>query len=197
MTDSAREVTPAIFEHIEHYLGPVNAGFTENAIGEPSSFQVVRCTGRVKDTTFYCTLGLGSHPLCPSPSASPVRHELLIALPRYFGTLNIPSLLQQLGSIAIDRGKPYAEGELMLGKNPVFDQWPFRGFFVTHPCVIEDEAFAICTREDGRQVHFLWMVPLYRSEIDFARAHGPSRLEDLFIEKHVDLVNLSRKPAVD
>jgi hypothetical protein len=195
MTGPVRDETPVLFRHIERYLGPVNASWVETIDGKKCPFQVVRCTGRVEDTVFFCTLGLSDHPFPQHPSV--FRHELLIAVPRTFGTRNIPPLLQQLGMIALERNRPFFEGDVMLGKNPVFVEWPFRGFFASQPCVIEDEAFAECIREDGQRLRFVWMAPLYEEEIEFVRAYGLSRLEDLFIERHVDLVDLNRKPAVD
>ena len=195
MTTPAGDETPILFRHIERYLGPINASWMETIDGRKCPFQVVRCTGRVADTVFFSTLGLSGHSF-PHPSSA-FRHELVIAVPRTFGTRNVPPLLQQLGMIALERDRPFFEGDVMLGKNPVFAEWPFRGFLASHPCVIEDDAFADCTREDGQRVQFVWMAPLYQSEIEFVRAHGLSRLEERFIEKQIDLVDLNRQSAVD
>ena len=195
MTNRARNEAPALFQHVERYLGSVNASWVDTIEGKKCSFQIVRCTGRVADTVFFCTLGLSDHPFAHQPSA--FRHELLIAVPKTFGTRNVPPLLQQLGMIAIERSRPFFEGDVMLGKNPVFVEWPFRGFLASRPCVIEDDAFAECTREDGQRIHFVWMAPLYQEEIEFVREHGLGPLEDLFIEKRIDLVDLNRKPAVE
>jgi hypothetical protein len=193
------ESVPIIFDHIERYLGPVNASWMETLDGEKCPFQVVRCSHRVVDTTFFCTLGLGNHPFrdVPGPKSEPLRHELLMAVPNYFGTRNIPPLLQQLGTIALSRNKPFLKGEVIRGTNPVFTEWPFRGFYASHPCVIEDDAFAECVREDGQTVTFVWMAPVYQREIDFVKKYGSSRLEDMFIERSVDLVDLNRNSAVD
>lgn len=197
--DSEIDSFPAVFEHIERHLGQVNAYWTQTLDGSKCPFQVVRCTGGVLDTTFFCTLGLASHPFRASsdPAAPYHRQELLIAVPASFGTRNVPPLLQQLGIIALTRNRPFLRGEVMMGTVPVFSEWPFRGFYASHPCVIEDQAFARCTREDGEPVTFLWMAPLYQTEIDFLRTHGPHRLETLFATRSVDLVDLNRPPAVD
>jgi hypothetical protein len=195
LTNPVRDKTPILFRHVERYLGPINASWVDTIDGKKCPFQVVRCTGRVVDTVFFCTLGLSDHPFPNQPGA--FRHELVIAVPKTFGTRNTTPLLQQLGMAALNRNKPFREGDVMLGKNPVFHEWPFRGFLASHPCVIEDEAFARCTREDGQSLEFVWMAPLYQEEIEFVRAHGLSRLEDLFIAKRIDLVNLNRKPAVE
>ncbi len=195
MSNRVRNESPALFRHVERYLGSINASWVETIEGQRCPFQVVRCTGRVADTVFFCTLGLSSHPFPHHPAAA-FRHELMIAVPKTFGTRNVPPLLQQLGMIAIERSRPFFEGDVMLGKNPVFVEWPFRGFLASNPCVIEDEAFAECTREDGQRLQFVWMAPLYQEEIEFVRANGLSRLEDLFIAKGIDLVDLNRNPAV-
>jgi hypothetical protein len=190
---------PAIFKHVEQYLGQVNAYWTQTVEGESCPFQVVRCTGRVIDTLFFCTVGLSNRQFRDKrdPAAGPVRQELLIAVPTSFGTRNVPPLLQQLGMIALHRNRPFLRGEFMMGTDPVFSQWPFRGFYASRPCVIEDEAFAACAREDGEQVFFLWLVPLYEREIDFVRKHGHDRLEVFFAENNVDLVDLNRTSVID
>lgn len=199
VTGTEIQKTPLIFQHIERYLGTVNGSWMETLEGEKCPFQVVRCSGRVLHTTFFCTLGLASHPLRCQPrlDAALVRQELLMAIPRTFGTRNVPPLLQQLGAIALHRRRPFVHGEIIRGSNPVFVEWPFRGFYASHPCVIAQDEFAECVREDGERVSFIWMVPVYQSEIDFVREYGSSRLEDLFVEKQLDLVMLNRQPAVD
>jgi hypothetical protein len=197
--DAEIENIPAIFRHIERYLGQVNGYWTQTLEGDACLFQVVRCTGRVIDTTFFCTVGLGNHAFRDKddPAAAPLRHELLIAVPTSFGTRNIPPLLQQLGLIAVNRDRPFTRGEVMMGTNPVFTDWPFRGFYASHPCVIDDDAFAEFSREDGENVGFLWMAPLYPGEIDLVRKHGADRLETLFAERNADLVDLNRRPVAE
>jgi hypothetical protein len=76
-------------------------------------------------------------------------------------------------------------------------EWPFRGSFASLLCAIEDDSLAECTREDGQPIHFIWTAPLYESEIEFVRREGLSRLEDLFIQRRIDLVDLNRAPAVE
>lgn len=187
---------PAVFEHIERHLGQVNAYWNQTPEGSKCPFQVVRCAGAVLDTTFFCTLGMASHPFRAEGSTT-LRQELLIAVPGFFGTRNVPPLLQQLGLIALNRNRPFTRGEIMMGTLPVFSEWPFRGFYASHPFVIEDASFAECTREDGEQVGFVWLAPLYQTEIDFLRTNGPKRLETLFATRSIDLVDLNRAAAVD
>lgn len=188
---------PIIFDHIERYLGQVDGRWGNTADGDPSPFQVVRCAGRVIDTTFFCTLGLGNYPL---PNLRPVnkitRQEILIAVPEAFGTRNVPALLQQLGIIAIRRKRPLMRGEIMMGTNPVFSEWPFRGLYVSHPFVVGDNAFTECVREDGKHVQFAWLAPIHQQEIDYARKYGHAKLEALFAERAIDLVDLNRPPAI-
>ena len=190
---------PVTFEHIEHYLGQIDAYWTQTLEGDACPFQVVRSSGRIVDTTFFSTVGLGNHRFHHphDPAAGPFRHELFIAVPTSFGTRNVPPLLQQLGLIAVNRNRPFTHGELMVGTNPVFTGFPFRGFYACPPCVIDEDGFAECTREDGENVAFIWMAPLYESEIEFLRKNGPERLESIFALRNVDLVDLNRPQAVD
>ncbi|HEY2859721.1 MAG TPA: suppressor of fused domain protein [Terracidiphilus sp.] len=199
MTSFSAGDFPLVFDHIERYLGPVDNRWGDTAEGQRSPFQVLRCAGQVIDTTFFCTLGLGNHPMpnLHGPANGVTRHELLIAVPNAFGTRNVPVLLQQLGQIAIKRQRPFTRGEIVMGANPVFGDWPFRGLFASHPFVVGVDAFAECTREDGKHIRFLWLAPIHQREIDYARKHGHAKLEVLFAERNIDLVDLNRPPAVD
>jgi hypothetical protein len=84
-----------------------------------------------------------------------------------------------------------------MGTTPVFSGWPFRGLYASRPCVIDDQSFAEYRREDGQRVAFLWLAPVHTSEIDFVRKYGAPRLEALFADRNVDLVDLDRKSIVD
>jgi hypothetical protein len=191
---AVKKETPRILEHIERYLGPIQESWSSLPDGSVCEFQVVRCSGRVVETAFFCTLGLSAAAL---GRGMYVRQELLMAVPESFGERNVPTRVQQLGIIALKRKRPFARGEVVAGKNPLFARRPFRGFYASPPCVIAEDAFEVCAREDGQKVAFLWMVPVYQREMDFVRRYGFIRLEELFIERAMDLVDVDRESAVN
>lgn len=185
-----------LIDHIEEYLGPIKASWSLTHEGARAPFAVVRCSDLVDDTTVFCTLGLSDHSFEDSGiGRSPIRHELLIAVPESLGEMNVPALVQQLGMTTLSRNKPFLYGETIGGTYEVFAGRPFRGFGATFPVFIEDDGFEIYRRPDGANVVFVWMVPLCLVEIEFAREKGWSKFEDLILECDLDLVDLDRRCA--
>jgi hypothetical protein len=179
--------------HMEHYLGGIETSWISGSDGERLPFQVVKCSGEIEDTAVFCTLGLSDHPFSRSDrDAPPIRHELLIAVTKSFGEENCPALLQQLGLASLSRNEAFLHGEVIGGTHEVFKGRPFRGFWAVPPVFVEEDAFAVYKRDDGQEVVFAWMVPLWKEEIDFVRKHGWTKLEDEVIAKDVDLVELNR-----
>ena len=189
----------SIIDHFERFLGPIQESWQLMQDGEKCPFQVVRCTGRVENTSIFCTLGLGNHSFKETLdlTGQPVRHELLIAIPESFGTGTIPALVQQLGVISLERHKAFLRGEVIGGSHFVFSGLQFRGFYASTPSFVEGDDFDIYVRQDGQPVVMIWMIPVYEREIEFIRTQGWNRFEDLIIMKNLDPVELLRKEAVD
>jgi hypothetical protein len=183
-----------MIQHMEAYLGPIRESWRSTPDGEEVPFQIVRCEGGVEDTRVFCTLGLSNHAFKETPSAAgvPIRHELLIAVRESDSNKNVPTLVQQLGLIALSRHRAFLQGEVIGGTHPAFVNGPFRGFGASFPSFISEDEFSVFKRTDGQEVVFVWMIPLYREEIDFVRKEGWSRFEDLVIEKGLDLVEIAR-----
>jgi hypothetical protein len=183
-------------DHIEEYLGPVKASWSLTHEGAQAPFKVVRCSDLIDGTNVFCTFGLSNHAFKEvSIGGSPIRHELLIAVPEALGDLTFPAIVQQLGMMTLSRNKPFLFGETIGGTHEVFAGRPFRGFGATSPVFIEGDGFEVFKRADGADVVFVWMVPLCKVEIEFAREKGWSKLEDLIIESDLDLVELDRRCA--
>jgi hypothetical protein len=183
-----------MIQHMETYLGPIQESWKSTPEGEETLFQIVRCEGEIEDTRVFCTLGLSNHAFKETPNrvGVPIRHELLIAVPESDGHKTLPTLVQQLGLIALRRDRAFLHGEVIGGTYPVFVGESFRGFGASSPSFVSADEFSIYRRADGQEVVFVWMIPLYGEEISFVREEGWSRFEDLVIEKGVDLVELAR-----
>jgi hypothetical protein len=188
-----------LVDHIESYLGPIQESWHSMPDGEECPFRIVRCSGAIDNTSVFCTFGLQNHAFKDTPNliGKPIRHELLIAVPEVLGNRNIPALVQQLGLIALRRHKPFLRGEVIGGSHKPFPGMPFVGFYSSSPTFLKNDEFQVYERGDGSQVVFVWLIPIYESEIDLVRARGWNSLEDLFVEKCVDLVELSRESVVD
>ncbi len=63
------------------------------------------------------------------------------------------------------------------------------------PPVVFAPGFATFRRPDQKAVELLWMVPLHKSEADYADKHGPKKLMDRLTELKVDIMALDRPPA--
>jgi hypothetical protein len=183
-----------MIQHMEAYLGPIRQSWRSTPDGEELQFQIVRCEGGIEGTRVFCTLGLSNHAFKETPSAAgvPIRQELLIAVPESDDHRNLPTLVQQLGLIALSRHTAFLQGEVIGGTYPVFADRLFRGFGASFPCFVSADEFTVYKLADGQEVVFVWMIPLYREEIDFVRTEGWSRFEDLAVEKGIDLVELVR-----
>jgi hypothetical protein len=120
----------------------------------------------------------------------------LIAVPESDSNKNVPTIVQQLGLIALARHTAFLQGEVIGGTHPVFVNGPFRGFGASLPGFVSDDRFSVYKRADGQEVVFVWMIPLYREEIDFIRTEGWSRFEDLAVEKGTDFVELVRESLI-
>jgi hypothetical protein len=47
-----------------------------------------------------------------------------------------------------------------------------------------------------RKVAWLLAIPVSKAETEFAQSHGPDKLEDLFVEKGIDIYDLNRASVV-
>jgi hypothetical protein len=188
-----------ITEHIERFFGRVQSSWHLLPDGETCPFQILKCSGDIEETTVFCALGLSNHPFKESPNQAgePIRHELLIAVPESFEGKTVPALLQQLGMLSLHRHRAFLRGDVIGGNNPVFAGHRFRGFYSSNPTFLSSDDAGESKRADGNAVIFVWMIPVFEEEIEFARTTGWSKLEDRFVEKELDLVELDRVSAVE
>lgn len=121
-----------------------------------------------------------------------MRQELIIAVPDSFGNRNIPALLQQLGLTALAHNCAFLRGEVIAKAHPVFLNLQFFGFVAAQPAFAEDDEFAEYMTEDGRSIVLVWMIPIFRNEIEFIRNQGWDRFESEVIQGGADLVELDR-----
>jgi Suppressor of fused protein (SUFU) len=186
----------SLIDHIEHFLGAIEGGWTRSPLGEKLGFQVVKCAGgQVEQAHAFCTVGLSKRPLQSRVSEKLIRHELFILVPETFGDQNIPAVLQQLGSAVLTHESPFLCGEVIERANPIFRDKPFYAFVAAVPVLLPD-AFATYTDELGNEIVFVWMVPLTKAEINFVREESWGKLEDIFISHSADLLDVDRSSAV-
>lgn len=55
--------------------------------------------------------------------------------------------------------------------------------------------FSSCTREGGTDVVFVWLIPISRSEAQYAGTHGWHAFEDRLAGTDADLTDVDRAPS--
>lgn len=188
----------SLISHIENYLGKIERACTRTSEGKDLSFHILKCTeGQVSDTKAFCTIRLGSHCLPSKTSDKVIHHELVMMVPSIFPDSNIPALLQQLGSFAIQRNSAYLRGEVVGGteSGAIFKDKPFTAFYVATPNALPEQ-FATYPCKDGQSLVFAWLIPITTSEAHFVRTHGWEKFEDLLADRNADMVDLRRSSYV-
>jgi hypothetical protein len=181
---------PSLIAHIESYLGIVQEGWEISG-----RLQVVRCSnGCLPDVNSFCTVGMSDYPLKSRVSDKTIFHELLLmcydpAPP------NLSAILEQLTLAALTHHSAYLAGEVIERENPIVPGSQTRAFCAIPPSLLPD-SFAVFDFEEGKSTVFVWMAPVTREEAQFIREHGWTEMEDIFIDKDTDLLDLHRASAV-
>jgi hypothetical protein len=98
-----------------------------------------------------------------------------------------------LATVALDSattGRAIARGEVEGPAGPLFDGSRLEALYASLPAYFPD-AFAVCEQSEP-PTHFLWMIPITRTEAAFVKSHGWSRFEDLLVKFDPDLLDLNR-----
>lgn len=111
-----------------------------------------------------------------SPWESAIHIETLAVLGFYHRTNRLYP-----GSI-VDIGREWIEGSGM------------DHFLVSIPYPYGPD-FEYCWVNDEKKIRFLWLVPIYASEAEYAQQHGVEALEERFDEQQIDVVDASREPV--
>ena len=181
-----------VIEHIERYLGKIQHGWTKSSTGALVPFKVVACKdGAIKGVTTFVTLGLSDVELASAVSEKLIRQELLIAVRSDDETKGVPSILQQIGSQALQKGSAYLRGDVIGPRGPLFEGSRLHALYSTLP-VYYPQPFGTCVGPDGNHIVMTWMVPITTSEAEYIRKHGWSKFEDCLERRNPDLLDLER-----
>lgn len=182
----------SLIEHYEQYVGTVQHGWSRSADGIAMPFHVVECRGSAfQGVSIFATAGMSEFELGSAASSKVIRQELLLAVPTGFGARNIPGLLQQIGTEAIDRGLAYLRGNVIGPRGDLFEGKAFQAIYVTIP-VYFPEALRTFKGDDGQSIVIAWLVPITQSENFYVREHGWEAFENLFERNNPNLFDLDR-----
>jgi len=182
----------SLIDHPEHYLGEIEAGWSQNADGNKMPFQVARFPwGSGSATVSFATVGLSRHPL-RSGSGKDIRHELLMIVPDGLRDGPIPGLLQQIGTEALAADKPLLRGDVIGPRGELIAGSMMEAVYAAIPVYLPDD-FAVYKGE-GEQVAVVWLVPISAREARYVKTRGWNEFEDLLVENDPDLTDVFRVP---
>jgi hypothetical protein len=166
----------SLVEHLECYLGEIEAGWDQDANGDEMPFQVARFPeGSGTDTISFATLGLSRHPL-QSLSGKDINHELLMIVPDVLRDGPIPGLPQQVGNECPATDRPVLRGVVIGPRGTLVAGSEMKALYAATPVYFPDD-FAVYDDQDQRIV-IVWLVPISAREASYVRQHGWRAFED-------------------
>jgi hypothetical protein len=182
---------PDLVEHLERFLGPIEAGWSVDADGASVPFQVVRCPApSLAGCVAFSTLGLSTTALVSGTSGRPIRQELVMLLGDRWRDGPAPGLLQQVGRELLGSGSALLRGEVIGPRGPLVPSSRMEALYAAIPVYLPD-AFG---QVDG--VVFAWLVPISLAEAALVSREGWETFEDRLIAVDPDLTDLARSSVV-
>jgi hypothetical protein len=181
-----------IIEHAEKFLGKISQGWKER----PSSdgLQVV-CFEDVPFETVdtFMTAGLSYHELRISDEKK-VRQELILPMSGTGISEMLVSLLLFICELILRNHDAVLRGQVIQLPMGAAEKLGFDAVYCSIPVFLDDD-FATFRGSQPPTV-IVWVIPIYKSEVDYVDANGWSKFEDLLEEKDPDLFSLERDPII-
>jgi Suppressor of fused protein (SUFU) len=186
---------PSIITHLEKYCGPIVSGWSCDPDGARMPFQIVRMErGPIAETITHSTLGLGKIPLKSRSSQKVIRQELVMLSRSTATPQNLPALLQQLGTKALQREYAYLRGDVIGPRGHLLSNSTVTALYVSVPVYFPEE-FANVEAEDGTVI-FAWLVPITDQEARFVSETGWDEFEAKLEQEDPDLLDFRRHSLV-
>lgn len=188
-------MTPPLIKHCEKHLGPIVGGWSRDAAGMRMPFQVALFErSPLPGARVLCTLGLSNVPLRVGDGTRVLRQELVAMFRQTDGPRNLPGILQQLGTEALERGAAFALGDVIGPRGPLHAGATVSAFYTALPVYLPN-SFHVC-RSTPAPVVFAWMVPISAAEAEFARMRGRDAFESALELANPELLDTSRASIV-
>lgn len=160
-----------------------------------SRIDIVTCEDSpIEGVSSYSTLGLSGHPLFLEGKEFPARTELVGACGARYDSF--PQALATAAFCVINSRwfcHPYAvfpDVLAMYGESQTM-----KHVFFTYPFLWDDRLAPLALAV--REVHWLQAIPISDGEYSFAKEFGGEKLNDLFIERQIDIYDIHRSSVAE
>lgn len=182
---------------LEEHLGEIEYGWSKDSEGKELSFQVVKYKGGpFPGCVTYSTLGLSREHLLSPVSGKQILQELIFVSYSNFGDNNIPGILQQVGTRAVESKSAYLRGDVIGPYGKIFNDSELQSLYVSLPVYFPDSFRTYYGEEDSPIVQ-TWLFPITLSEVNYIMKNGWDKFEDILAESDPDLIDFTRSSITD
>lgn len=176
-----------IYEHLEHYLGPIIQGWgtNENDLGvEVSLYKEVDKRG----VNTFSTLGLNKKVL--NIGNKKIKQELIFSAYDRYSPNDVSSFLMTFAEHVAKTGNGLLRGEFVEGK-PLINGASVTGVYASIPVLWPDSMHVF--EETHPSTILVWLVPITHEEAIVIRERGWNYFEDFLENSDCDFWDLRRK----
>ena len=182
--------------HVERHLGPIAGEWDTDPDGNPLPFSIVHYERRAGRATpdgaeVFSTLGLSDHPL----GAQGHRVELMMIVPATLTRGTVPPILLHAGVMPVDADEVPQYGDRFSAVHALTAVSPMDNLLVCRPLYQPSDFSPF---DNGfERVHFLWLIPVYDLEAEYAEFEGWHAFEQLMWDLDVDPTDIVREPWLE
>ena len=164
---------PSLPDHIELHCGRIHRGWSGTSVGEDWPFQIIEMRGgSLAGISVFSTLGLSKYPLLNYAKHTSIQQELIFVSQTQTGERNIPALLLDLGTEAVNSGRAYTIKTLVGPRQSnVVVGTGFSALYLTTPGCLPD-SFGIFNGVREGKVFILWAIPVFYDEAAYIQHYG-------------------------
>lgn len=179
-----------IIEHIENFLGKVSRGWKDN--NSNSDVQIICIENSpYQFVNTFLTLGMSNHVL-KLAGEKKVRQELIMPLSCTITPSEkwVVSCLLYICELILKNHEAPLRGQVLHLPSKITDNLGIDAVYCAIPMFL-DESFSIFRESDPPTI-MIWVIPIYKSEVDFINSNGWEKFEDILESKNPNLFTVKR-----
>ena len=192
---SALEFISAVRDHLTTFLGAPSRVLNLQ-LNNPDlpfeSLEIAIFNEENEHPTILSTCGL-----CQNQILDGRRMELLFIVDDHGNSAVLEALVDTLGTLSVFAATavpPLNYGGMLGAREQLETISPMDGVIFFPPFMLVNE-FHGFEAPDGSPIQFLWVVPIYEDEAEYADEHGPRELANLVGANQINLTDLERPMA--